>query len=555
MRVPLREQTLPTLSGRRIIPIIARYFHRCNVAPSFNRLSHLGRFTAGAALIALVCLTGCGGGGSTKTTTPIPDNPNPTPGISAIAGRVTDIEGAPVVGATVSVNGLSATTTQFGTYRIDGVTVPSGETSVIVDINASKTINGVAWSGQNSADVQRGNATTNNIQLFISPTGQQGAITGTVRNSDGNLLSGASVYLSQVVSAGTDPAFTNLSASLQVTANDGTYRFPTLPPGSRYKLVAQYPGRTNSAVNAVTVRTAQTTTQSFILSRPSSSAILPSPDAFQIISLTFPAEATRAANSGASSSSTQQNRGSEALRHWILQQKGLLKKNTGNESKVFIRTVSRSRAAADLLIENVLSWQYREYNNLYGYRILRSVAVDNNFFNYATVQDPLAERFTDTASDLEVGVRYYYNLVRLDTVNFPANGTEGELTADNTLVTIPLGKLNLVAPAEGATTTSVPTFSWNAVGRGFTYQVLVYDVFPDLQSDTDIDGVRPISKGQRNAGANTGVLSLNYGQTDGTAGTTPPALVSGRRYYYAVIAQDEFGSAYSVSPIHSFIVQ
>ncbi len=503
------------------------------------------------ALALLTPLSGCGGGGSKNTVTPVfPNNPNPTPGISAIAGRVTDINGAPVVGAAISVQGLTATTSQFGTYRLEGVTIPAGDTSLLVDVKAQKTIYGRAWSGQNAADVLIGNATTNNVQIVLSPTALQGAVAGTVRDTNGTPLSGASVYASQAVSAGTDPTFTNLSAFLEVTATDGSYRFPALPPGTRYKLVAQYPGRANAIVNGVTVSTAQTTPQNFTLTRPPTSPELPAPDAFSVISLTAPAEPTRAAGV----TPLGARGGTNALLHEILKAKGLLKKQEGQTGRVFTR-LSRTRAASNTLIENILSWQYREYSTLYGYRILRSVSNDTSFYTYATVQDPLAERFTDTASDLTAGTSYYYNLVRLDTVNYPQDGTEGALDVNNTLVTVPLGRATLTAPLDGATVSAVPTFGINAIGRAATYKVLVYNTFPDLQSDTDVDGVSPIWTGTKNVTTNTGVISLPYGQTNETNPPAVPTLQRGQRYYYAIIASDDVNSAFSVSPIYSFIIQ
>ena len=45
-------------------------------------------------------------------------------------------------------------------------------------------------------------------------------------------------------------------------------------------------------------------------------------------------------------------------------------------------------------------------------------------------------------------------------------------------------------PAPNATVNATPTITWNAVANANSYQVLVYDRFPDYQSDTA--GVAPL---------------------------------------------------------------
>ena len=67
--------------------------------------------------------------------------------------------------------------------------------------------------------------------------------------------------------------------------------------------------------------------------------------------------------------------------------------------------------------------------------------------------------------------------------------------------------------------------------------MLVYDQFPTLQADTDPNGV-PV------------LWSADFSGISGTyAG---PALISGHTYYWAVLAQDDVASAFSVSPLQTF---
>jgi hypothetical protein len=107
----------------------------------------------------------------------------------------------------------------------------------------------------------------------------------------------------------------------------------------------------------------------------------------------------------------------------------------------------------------------------------------------------------------------------------------------------PLGPISLISPASGATVSSkTPTFTWTAVNRAANYQVLVYGKFPDLQSDTDtVNGVQPLW-------ASGSIAAPATSQT-----YQGPTLVPGQTYFWAVLAQDNVGSAFSVSPIQSFV--
>ena len=444
---------------------------------------------------------------------------------------------------------MTGTTTQAGSYRVENVPIPAGEAGILAPVTATITIKGVPYSGQNTADILRGAATTNNVQIVVSPTATQGAIAGTVRDANGVALSGASVYASFAFA--TPPTagqatFSNFAAFLAITAADGSYRLPALPPGARYKVVAQYPGKTNSSVTGLTVNNSQTTSRSFNLATPATSPALSPPNTFTGFSLTLPATATRAALSSRTAS------GIEAVRQQVLKMNRLDNKRLAVAGKTFVKA-TRTRAAGDSLIENVLTWDYEDISNLYGYRILRSVNSENSFVTYATVQDPLAERFSDTDSNLAAGIRVYYNLVRLETVGFPASGIEGPVDAAVTIVTIPLSPIGTTTPAEGATTSATPTFTWLKGSRAALYNVLIYDAFPAYQSDSAANATPVLAKLNLNSSAATGsTLSLTYPTSaEGAA----PALTAGHTYYYVIVASDLANAAFAFSPIGSFIVQ
>ena len=171
--------------------------------------------------------------------------------------------------------------------------------------------------------------------------------------------------------------------------------------------------------------------------------------------------------------------------------------------------------------------------------MLRSAVVDNLFASIALLMDPLGDRFADDDPILTPGTTYFYSVAMVDTINFPVTGVEGSPEIPAVAVD-PLGPLSLTAPASGSTVTGVPTFTWAAASGGATYTVMVYNQFPNYQSDTAPNSVQPIWT------ASTSNLTQVY------TGTGSAALVSGQTYYWVVLCQDSAIADFSISPIQSF---
>ena len=239
------------------------------------------------------------------------------------------------------------------------------------------------------------------------------------------------------------------------------------------------------------------------------------------------------------------------IRQIVLKKRALLAHHSAAAQKIVLhRSLTRDTPSGSL-IETDLFWDYEHLDNLYGYDIVRATTISPaNFVSIATLRDPLADRFADNDSLLTPDHLYYYSISRLDTINFPANsgGSNGSGPPANTGISLPvqppvavqpLGPESLVSPASGSVTSATPTFRWNAVNRATLYKVLVYDQFPTLQSDTDPNGVAPIWSAD---------FSSNSGIYAG-----PPALMSGHTYFWAVLAQDSVASAFSVSPLQTFV--
>jgi hypothetical protein len=451
---------------------------------------------------------------------------------------VTDVNGAAIVGASVQLGSQRTVSTQFGTYVIPNVIVPAGQTSLVTQVTASATVNGVSWTGQNLAEVPKNAANSSNVHIVLSAASQQGSLSGVVQDAQSHPIVGAHVFVGNLLPAdptvsGDVPHFGNLSSITAITDSTGRYTVAGLPPGSAYVVTASAPGYLNATLNTVALNAKQQKQlAAFVLNLSSGTSSVPVVTDFSLSSITTPAVTTRAAVRADGTSAM------EVIKRYIWKQRGLLNHREAAPNTITRRRVT-SRSPSGTIIENDLFWTYTPLNNLYGYVILNSVGDDTHFQSIATLRDALADRFSDIDSILEPDTLYYYSLARLDTINYPTNGAEG--TPINPLVTEPLGPETLVSPLSGATVGSTPTFQWTAVNRAAKYGVLVYAQFPSYQPDNPADGgVQPYW-----------VSSSVTGQQTTYQG---PALVSGHTYWWAVLAADDTNSAYSISPLQTFVV-
>ncbi len=507
-----------------------------------RRLVTLAVLLAAAAFVA-----GCGGGGSDHSVGPPITNPNGSS--TLVSGTVTDVAGSPIVGAAVTLNGQTTTSTQFGTYTIANVLVPAGQSSLVGAVQATKSIAGRAWSGQNMVEALSGEPDTSNVQIIMSPSAAQNAITGTVTDTSGHVLRGARVFagIGPFTGTGGGQFFNNLSSIGTSTDQNGHFTLAQLPPGSTYTVTASFAGFVNQSFSNISVHSppAAATIQSFQLATSSSSPTPPTVTGMSALAITTPTVPTRSVGT------TIDGRAVNAIKAWIYARKGLRQRHTAPASRITLKRQATRATPSGTIVEADLFWDYVNINNLFGYEVAQATNLSPpNFVSIALVRDPLADRFSDVDLGLTPDVTYYYSVARLDTINFPnGNTSAGESAPGDTVAIDPLGPIRLTAPQSGSVTVAAPTFSWTAVNRADKYQVLVYDRFPDLQSDTDtVNGVQPIwPQDAHNPGSS---LVTAPALTQVYQG---PALVSGHTYYWAVLAQDSVGSAFSVSPIQSFV--
>ena len=494
-----------------------------------------------AGIAAVTILAGCGGGSSS-----VP-NPNPggTPGSSRVAGTITDINGAPIVGAQVSINGQSTTSSQEGAFAFSAVSVPANVNSAIDTVTASKTISGRPWTGQNVVEILNTDTNTPNVNITMSDVSTQSAISGQVTDSNGNPLSGARVFAAPGPvnnSSGSGQYFTNLSSFSAYTDQNGNYNLPALPtltasglPSSQqsYTVTASFAGYINKSVSGVGLTPGNTAPINFPLTISSSPA-LPAVSDFSVITFTIPTTSTRAVDNH------QYQQAYKNIQNYVIGKLHLSGHRSVELSKTTLHYRGSRSAPAGSFVESDLFWDYLPAYNLLGFDILRSDGDNTHFFTEALLRDPLGDRFADQDPALTPGSIYFYSVAPLDTINFPANGTEGPTVTP--MQVSPLPPLTLVSPSSGQMVGSQPTLTWTPISSAGEYTVLIYNQFPDYQSDTN--GVIP-------------VISQNLG----SASFTPSAPLASGAYYWSILAQyippsssPTVGYSYSVSQIGSFVV-
>jgi hypothetical protein len=204
----------------------------------------LTNVNAGSATIT-ASLAGYQNGSQTVTVTAGGNSQAPTIQLTPvspgnIAGKVVDINSNAITGASVTGGGLTATTDSTGAYALNNV--PAG--SVTVTASAA----GFAPVSETVAVTAGTTATAPTITLKSNV----GNVTGTVTNSSGAAISGASI---------------SFGGGSTTSAADGTYSFTNIPAGT-IQLVASAAGY-QSVTQNVTVNGGATTTANFSLA-PSS---------------------------------------------------------------------------------------------------------------------------------------------------------------------------------------------------------------------------------------------------------------------------------------------
>ncbi|MEJ5253354.1 MAG: hypothetical protein WHX60_15880, partial [Armatimonadota bacterium] len=184
-----------------------------------------------------------------------------------------------------------------------------------------------------------------------------------------------------------------------------------------------------------------------------------------------------------------------------------------------------------------LTWDYVEDSTRLGYGIYRGrsanpASVPDNAI--AFLRDPLADLFADLDLTLTPEVTYYYQVVAVGANFDPDTGTGTSSPSNNASATplAPMGTFS--SPAHGATiSTPSPTLRWDRLNGAFTYRVILFEGFPEINRD-------PLWTSGAVAHPTNNVVY------------TGPSLQPGQTYYWVVVAFSADGSARSISPLWKF---
>ena len=465
--------------------------------------------------LGAILIGGCGGGGGGSNG----GGGGTIASGRIVLGRVVDVSGNPVPGATVQVQGggPSATSLSQGGFRLDNVGTG------VRRLTASVSQNGVTYTGSTQTLVLD-QATTSNANIQVSPSDQQAAITGAVRDANGNPLRDARVFLAVFVSAGTGNGDGSLASLVAFADSQGVYRLDNVPAGvSRYTIAASLQGFQNDKEFVNSLQVGETRRLDLNLGNSFGQASV-TPTNAQVFAFTQPSGGQRpyaVSQSGGAASSTAGVY--DRLR------RALSPAYAAREAKVHATSVTTTRKAHDTsafgayAVQMDLFFDNNEPNSISGFRVYNSQGSDP-LQPYDFLQDPLADSYTDLDPFYVAGRQY----------NFAASAinTDGaETGVSNTTSVVPLDPLGLNGPGINQTVGNPVTVSWRTISGAATYVVFVYDSFPSVDANFN-----------------------QYTAPNGASSLTLPSLNPGD-YYVVVAGVTGDGSAISVTPITKFHVQ
>lgn len=422
-----------------------------------------------ALLPLLALLAGCGE--EVKTAT--------------ITGRVTDEDGLPVRDAKVYTIDAETRTSTNGAYILPG------NREEFLAVFAEAQVGNQVYRGRNLVRTVPDTEQVS-INITVAAPNRLADIRGTVRDRNGRLLAGASVF-----------AFMdgNLSSARAVTDTNGNYNLRDLISGRDYTVQAGAPGYSNDTDNLVL-----DPGDSLVLNFTLGTAGFPN----------LPAVDDLTARAWTSPAITRNSRAWGAYEN--------IKRKWSPTRAV---TVAKGRSTfSGAPVEIQLDWTRLEGPDFYGYGIYRARG-NGALADYDFYREPLAGTYIDAATDLLPLQNYRYGITALGTSYPDDPDSEGPLS--NLVEVETLDDLVLVG-----TTGSPLTFRWQPGSGAEDYVVYVYDRYPGL-------GVESIWNNEDNFASGT---SKVY---DG------PNLVRGRTYYYLVLGLANGNTSRTLSEVGEFI--
>ena len=480
--------------------------------------------------------TGVNTGANTGANTGVTPPPSPD---SSITGRIVDTSGNGIPGASViaDTGGSAATSLSQGGYRLD---VTSG---VVHRISASATRNGVIYSGSTQVSTFK-EQLASNTNIILSNISRQASVSGVVKDSAGQPLAGARVYLALTSAV---PA-NNSSSLVAYTAASGAYTVSSIPvdvPSTlSFTLTASKRDYQNVTQTLTGVGPGGAYNQQFTL-LPSANAAIQPPALTAAYTATEPtavlgsnARVARALPTGAASPY-------EALRRLLSPGYAALANKRGAHG-----TRRTAHAAGNYAVETDLQFTEDSLtsSSVYAYSVYRTAGAtlptaSQNAF-YDQVLDPLATYYTDlTFSNFKQntlsGVRYNFGMTTV------SNGTSGRIESvlSPVVSVTPLAALTLSAPTAGQSGANPVTVSWSPITNATGYRAFLYTEFPTINTNPQDLGAIPAS----------------------TTSFALPSLTIGQQYYIVIVGISDqaettgstaltTGAALTFSPITAFTV-
>ncbi|MBA4292026.1 hypothetical protein C0431_03555 [bacterium] len=358
-----------------------------------------------------VGLVGCGGDQGPKTST--------------VTGSVLDKAFNPLRDATVESNRVRTQTTSTGAFALENL--PAGDVEVV----AEAFVNGTKYVGRttifNLTDTQQ-----NNVNVIVAPENEVGVLRGTVRDRQGFLLQGASVF-----------AYVGSGSSIRAVTNDsGEYVMRDVPPGA---MTLSATGRGfRSDQTGFTLGVRQDRTVNFVLGDPGLPSMNPPAITYAYTYTSHP-DATRGENGNALAWAKSKFGGSEAPQQ------------------------ATTRALrSDMIVEANFGWNVIRFPDLLGFNVYRGFGASGSVSAIDLSFDPLADYYVDIG--LEPFTTYSYAFSTVATLYPDFNNSESNLS--NRIVLNTLGLLNINAVTSG------PRFSWQGGSGATEYEVYIFDRFP-----------------------------------------------------------------------------
>ncbi len=423
-------------------------------------------------ILAAVALIGCGGETGSRT--------------SIVTGTVVDSNFNPVRGATVKASGKTAVTSSTGAYQL--INVLEDEVEVIAELrDGNQTYRGRTWI-INSPDYQQ-----RSVNIVIGNTSNLATIRGSVRDRDGFLLKGASIFA----------YFGTGSSARAITDRNGNFTMRDVVANVNYSLSASGQGF-RSDQTTVVLANGENRNINFTLDNPGLPFLSPPQNIGGTSWVSYPGDNRSTHNFSALD--------------WVQNHKN---KGKNTEFK------SRSRAIRDdMIVEAELFWDQDQFPDLFGYGVYRANGFSGTLQSVDFYFDPLAPYYQDLG--LNPNSSYSYSLTTISTL-YPdySNQTESSLSPRVNLNTLNLLRVNNV-------TKNPLRFNWQSGSGATDFVVYIFDQYPDINVQSIYDNESSPATG----------TSWTY---------TGPNLNSGQTYYYIVLGGANGFTARTISQVESFI--